>query len=74
MHLIFALLLQQGVKETAAVVDNLRRNIPDKKRVGELLSSLISKKYPRGAEAVTFDELLQWDLWPSFIKIYGTYA
>ena len=41
--------------------------------VGNLLSGLIRKKYRNGAAAVNFDELLQWDLWPCFIKFYGKY-
>ena len=43
----------------------------DKKRVGELLGTLIRKQYPDGANSVTFDELLQWDLWPSIIKVHS---
>ena len=43
----------------------------DKKRVGELMGTLIRKQYPNGANGVTFDELLHWDLWPSFIKLYS---
>ena len=45
-----------------------------KRQVGELLSALIQTKYPNGASVVDFDELLQWDLWPSFIKFYGKFV
>ena len=46
-------------------------------RVGKLLGTLLKKEYPNldplGKEvvSVTFDELLKWHLWPSFIKIQG---
>ena len=44
--------------------------------IGRLLGSLLKKKYPDlhpDIEQVTisFDDLLQWRLWPNFIKLYG---
>ena len=35
------------------------------------MGTLIRKQYPDGANSVTFDELLQWDLWPSIIKVHS---
>ena len=45
-------------------------------RVGRLLGKLLKKKYPNlhpDIEDITisFDDLLQWHLWPKFIKLYG---
>jgi len=44
--------------------------------IGKLLGGLLKKKYPHlhpDIEQVTisFDDLLQWRLWPNFIKLYG---
>ena len=40
------------------------------KEVGQLLGHVIGKRYPHVKDAVPFKELLQWDLWPSLMKIY----
>ena len=44
--------------------------------VGMLLGNLLKKKYPNmqpGTEiTISLDEVLQWSLWPNFIKLYGT--
>ena len=45
-------------------------------RVGNLLGAMMKNQYPHlnpGLEnvSVSFDELLQWNLWPNFIKLYG---
>ena len=61
------------MKETADTVDSIMLST-NKRQVGELLSGLIQTKYPNGASVVDFDELLQWDLWPSFIKFYGKFV
>ena len=60
----------QSKRDAAATVNDLMLTV-DKKRVGELMGTLIRKQYPSGADGVTFDELLQWDLWPSIIKVYS---
>ena len=60
----------QSKRDAAATVNDLMLTV-DKKRVGELMGTLIRKQYPNGADGVTFDELLQWDLWPSIIKVYS---
>ena len=44
--------------------------------MGMLLGDLLKKKYPNiqpGTEiTISLDEVLQWSLWPNFIKLYGT--
>ena len=52
-------------------MNKLWLNTKNKKRVGRLLGTLLIK---HGTDSVSFDDLLNWDLWPSFISIYGTYA
>lgn len=39
------------------------------KHVLRLLGNRLNKKYERNA-AVTFTDLLEWDLWPGFFNIY----
>ena len=44
--------------------------------VGKLLGDLMMKKYPNlDIEIrITFDDVLQWSLWPNFIKLYGNFS
>lgn len=49
-------------------MNRLYTNTKDKKRVGNLLGTLLRK---HGTDSVSFDDLLTWDLWPSFVGIYG---
>ena len=49
------------------------------KRVGNLLGTMLKKQYPhlhgQGSKfSVSFDELLGWNLWPNFIRIYGKFT
>ena len=44
--------------------------------IGKLLGDLLKKKYPDlhpdiELVSISFDDLLQWRLWPNFIKLYG---
>ena len=47
-------------------------------QVGMLLGNLLKKKYPNiqpGTEiTISLDEVLQWSLWPNFIKLYGNFS
>ena len=45
----------------------------DSKRVGSLLGRILVKQYPKAEyiQAVTFDDLLEWYMWPIFITIFG---
>ena len=51
-------------------VNRLYKETTDKRRVGNLLGTLLRR---HGTDSVSFDDLLKWDLWPSFISIYGMY-
>lgn len=49
----------------------------ESERMGKLLGRLLKKRYPSlhcEDASIDFDELLAWDLWPNFIKIYGNYV
>ena len=37
-----------------------------------LFGNLLGKKYPDFKGEIPFNELLDWDLWPGFMKIIGT--
>ena len=43
------------------------------KHVIKLLGNILKKKYPSSDESQTvpFTDLLEWDLWPGFISLYG---
>ena len=45
----------------------------DSKRVGSLLGRILEKQYPNADDirAVTFNDLLEWYMWPIFITIFG---
>ena len=45
-------------------------------RVGKLLGTLLKKRHPllnpeTSNFSVSFNDLLEWNLWPNFIGIYG---
>jgi len=62
------LFVQKDSKDTVASVDRLYAKAKNKRRVGDMLGTLLRK---HGTDSVSFDDLLNWDLWPSFISIYG---
>ena len=35
------------------------------------MESIVVVQYPLGTETVTLDQLLDWELWPSYIKIFS---
>ena len=39
-----------------------------------LLGRILKKKYPdvHDRSSISLDDLLEWPLWPNFIKIFGT--
>ena len=38
-----------------------------------LFGNLLRKKYPNFKGEIPFNELLEWHLWPGFMRIIGTY-
>ena len=54
-------------------------------RVGEVLNKVLQKRYPKelidriqkgesdGSGILTFDELMDWDLWPCYLTVYSEY-
>ena len=43
-------------------------------RIFVYLGHILKKKYPNFKDELSLDELLDWDLWPGFLKIYGIIA
>ena len=39
-----------------------------------LFGNLLRKKYPNFKGEIPFNELLEWDLWPGFMRIIGAYS
>ena len=54
-------------------------------RVGQVLNKVLQKRYPKelidriqslesdGSNILTFDELMEWDLWPLYLTVYSEY-
>ena len=45
----------------------------ESERIGKLTSRILIKKYPNIASnsfVVSFDDLMDWEFWPCFIKIF----
>ena len=43
-------------------------------RVLGLFGNILRNKYPDSKEQIPFNELLDWQLWPGFLGIIGTYS
>ena len=38
---------------------------------GRVLIPLLKRKYPQGKDSLSFDELLDWNLWHCYIRVFG---
>lgn len=38
--------------------------------VGSIMEVIMIEQYPVGTKFITFDQILEWNLWPDFIKIF----
>lgn len=51
-------------------MDRLLLVSPHQKRnVGKIINKILDRQYPGKVQGITFKELLNWDMWQSFIKI-----
>ena len=67
-----ASILYQDGKEVLDQINELVQKESD--RIGKLIGCILLKKYPGAASSafkVTFNDLMEWDVWPCFIKISG---
>ena len=44
-----------------------------KRNVGKIFNKILAERYPPNMESISLDELLDWDMWKMFIKIYSKY-
>ena len=60
-----------------AVVDLYKKSSKLRGRVGDILDRVLHKHYPEevmdGSSGLTLDELMGWELWPTYITVYSQY-
>lgn len=61
----------QAVNTAVSALNMAGDSIGTPDYINGVFDALLSKRYPNGILDVTFDDLLQWSLWPTFMKIYG---
>ena len=49
------------------------KKLEESKYLSEILRNMLNKKYPDFSEKhpPSIDEILEWEYWPSFVRIYG---
>ena len=57
------------MQSSNAVEKMFYRSVHQKKNVGIIINKILDEHYPGEARNITFDELLGWDMWQTFIKI-----
>jgi len=47
-----------------------------KSHIGQIFDKILGDHYSdyESAKEITFDDLLNWDMWPTFIKIHSKYG
>jgi hypothetical protein len=61
------------MKDTAASVSRLYSSGASRKKkeaVGKILEAILIKQYPT-VDGISFNQLMEWDLWPSFIIVFS---
>ena len=54
------------------MIEKLYFNSDHKKYVGKIIDEVLAQQYPNKAESISLEELLDWDMWQTFIKIHST--
>ena len=58
-----------------AVVDLYKKSSKLRGRVGDILDRVLQKHYPKevmdGSNGLSLDELMGWELWPTYITVYS---
>lgn len=58
--------------DTAQGVEKLYRGTSKQRdTVGNIMENILVAQYPIETQSITFDQLLEWEMWPCFIKIYS---
>ena len=72
MFYLLCIQIQKDLADTAQGVEKLYRGTSrQRETVGKIMESIVLLQYPSGTEIITFDQLLEWELWPIFIKIFS---
>ncbi len=45
-----------------------------KRNVGKIIDKILERRYPEEVTEITFKELLNWNMWQTFIKIHSKYC
>ena len=53
---------------------NQLHSVTKKRNVGRIIDKILDEHYPREARSVTLDDLLNWEMWQTFIKILSKNA
>ena len=54
--------------------ENSLTKLQHSKHMADLLGNMLKKKYPNfNMKQFSIDDILEWKLWPGFMKIYGKY-
>lgn len=57
------------VQSSNAIEQLVNQSISQKANVGRIIDKILDEHYPGEARNVTLDELLNWEMWQTFIKI-----
>ena len=63
------------------MVELYRKSSKLRGRVGDILDKVIQRRYPvmnailenKGSEVLSVDELMAWELWPTYLTVYSKY-
>lgn len=70
--MIFILAELKKLADTAQGVERLYNGTSKQREtVGKIMEKILVLQYPIGVETITLDQLLEWELWPCFIKIFS---
>ena len=61
----------QKARYNAKSIEQLQ--LSESRKVVGIFGNLLRKKYPKFQRAIPFNELLDWHLWPGFLRIIGRY-
>lgn len=54
-------------------MDRLFNSFSQKKNVGKIIGNILERHYPGDIGEISFEDLLTWDMWQTFIKIHSKY-
>ena len=68
-------MLNMQTSKGDAVVDLYKKSSNLRGRVGDILDRVLWKHYPEeavdGSSGLSLDELMGWELWPTYITVYS---